>query len=75
MSFHTIEFLIFFLPAVMLLFYLLFHYDQTEKRVWVKGFLIVVSLLFYGQLGVRGLCILAISVLANYLLEIGRAHV
>ena len=52
----------------MLLFYLLFHYAQTEKRVWVKGFLIVVSLLFYGQLGVRGLCILAISVLANYLL-------
>ena len=62
MSFSSIEFIFFFLPASLVIFFQLAKFS----RVYAKYFLIASSLVFYAALSVKYLPVILFSVCVNY---------
>src|SRR5579862_885098 len=64
MLFNSYEFILAFLPATILMFFLL----GTASRVWALRWIIVASLLFYAWWGPLNVLIIAPSILVNFVL-------
>ncbi|MGI5977180.1 MAG: MBOAT family O-acyltransferase [Candidatus Limivicinus sp.] len=66
MQFSTYEYILFFLPAVICIYYLLNRWSELAGRI----FLLAASVFFYAFAGIEFLLILAASVAVNYLFSL-----
>lgn len=73
MTFNSFEFIFLFLPIIITLFYILSRYRQNLAVMW----LILASLVFYGNLSLKSLPLLILSVCVNFCisLQISRSQV
>ena len=69
MLFNSKEFLLFFLPIVILIFLLLKYFTKNEKN-YITFFLVSVSLFFYGYFKFEYLLLIIFSILINYYLSL-----
>jgi alginate O-acetyltransferase complex protein AlgI len=72
MLFNSVEFLFFFLPALLIIFFWLGHYSHRLAATWLMGG----SLFFYGWWNPAYLGLLLASVVFNFMVgyALGRAH-
>ncbi len=68
MLFNSYLFVFLFLPLVVIGYYCLHHWKLEKAAL---GYLVVMSMVFYGYNSIQYLVILAVSILANYLLVRG----
>ena len=67
MSFNSLEFLLIFLPCVLLVYYAL---SLSRLHSWRLPFLVGMTLLFYARAQPRYVPLLIVSLIANYLIAI-----